>query len=1259
MLRVAAVLWCALAACQAAAALGVPASTGDDNVRQGLSAKLARVFNITGGDGSSNAAGAGPAAAAAPMSELREAVGLLLDAVEAHYSGLLRRAHELHDPVVAALLQERLLLQPAAASATTGARRRLSAAAASPSPSQSPSSTDSRISNPTRRLAKRRDRDAQPDLESATEPEPSYSQPKPLPGRLSETSSPADLVAWCAHMRARLASLSSNMSYSVVRRLVAAVVVRAWLDKGAAALTTEEEAAVRQLFVQLYDIHRRGAVHKGMMDYMHVSKSGGTSWCHAAQLNGCTTQRFDKYHVCGVKAFEDKVRWVDGAAHKRLTGHEPTRWSLHGTPRNASSPGCAARAAMMRANGWTYYSNEYTLTGGAAAMADVELCSRHFVTAILFRNPVARLASHLRFLLLHYSRFMKEQGAEQGAAFYKTYANANASFWHAVAPAITDNYFARTLLGEAVWHARVGSLSAAVHLPAGRLVLLGTDLVLPLEADPGVSSVLLRWGAGWPASFTDVHDKDIAALQAHFAFDPRPYLPAAPELQHLATDQAIDMALYRQAGLTGQLDYLVYSEAAAAGVVPWEGIPDRPPADDGPGAGDAVECGLLRGPAGRWAGSLPQHRSRRLPFLRRRPPPSSPAGAAWQQGHVRSPLTKFPGCNSLELQLGRGCDRLVSLAFVGTTAAARQRITRLKARGDGCDAAGVVDALALRLPALEELEFRGAGVYDYAADTAACGQLALCTIADFFPRLRRLVLLLPDYTALAGLGALAACAQLRELTLSTPKWSGPLELMRPLLEGLTQLQQLERLTLRRFQLDTGDEQLLTQLLTTHRPPNLLSFKLTEWLAAGFDMDCADQLARAVLAAADQLQQLTLPELVIGHLELNGDWRHYLQPGDPLPCLAARCGRVELRCLLYEPQRYGQQRKAPAWDPVQQVLAVTRRLGLPRSLLLEHGEWELQATQAQELALHGAAAGAAEPAGPPAGGPAAPEAPTERRQTRQMSRLQQQPQQGVRPQQLQLATATPEQVLLAAVDELAAEAAQAAGGHLVLLRGALPPGEGSMGWIKGAVAHRFWLAVLEQARQQQQQQEERRRGAGVALPTAGPPSSVGELQRCWELLEPKRSYAVAPAAGMLLLNCRTDQRAAELAALLSGAAGASSVQQRGEAGSEQAVTAAVIPTQAGGSLAACSVLSSRIVKVLTDMWARSEQGSGSGASSAASGSKHKVVNKEALRQLLALDHGVRRLWVSVQHPSRPKSDRYRGTDSPSDDDDDDYIDGLGW
>lgn len=103
----------------------------------------------------------------------------------------------------------------------------------------------------TRRLAGWWDRDSDAGSESAPEPEPVYSQPTPLPGRLSDTPSPADLAGWCAEISERLASLSPNMSYPVVRRLVAAVVVRAWLDRGARALTATEEEEVRKLFVQV------------------------------------------------------------------------------------------------------------------------------------------------------------------------------------------------------------------------------------------------------------------------------------------------------------------------------------------------------------------------------------------------------------------------------------------------------------------------------------------------------------------------------------------------------------------------------------------------------------------------------------------------------------------------------------------------------------------------------------------------------------------------------------------------------------------------------------------------------------------------------------------------------------------------------------------------------------------------------------------------------------------------------------------------
>lgn len=102
-LQTAGVLWVALAVWRAAASSSMPAND-DADLHQGLSSKLARVFNLTA-DIIGAHAGTHSSASATPKSELREALGMLLDVPEAHYRGLLRRMHELHDPVVAALLQ--------------------------------------------------------------------------------------------------------------------------------------------------------------------------------------------------------------------------------------------------------------------------------------------------------------------------------------------------------------------------------------------------------------------------------------------------------------------------------------------------------------------------------------------------------------------------------------------------------------------------------------------------------------------------------------------------------------------------------------------------------------------------------------------------------------------------------------------------------------------------------------------------------------------------------------------------------------------------------------------------------------------------------------------------------------------------------------------------------------------------------------------------------------------------------------------------
>ncbi|PNH11642.1 hypothetical protein TSOC_001506 [Tetrabaena socialis] len=188
------------------------------------------------------------------------------------------------------------------------------------------------------------------------------------------------------------------------------------------------------------------------------------------------------------------------------------------------------------------------------------------------------------------------------ADFFKTYANANATFWHGVAPAITDNYYARTLLGEAAWHEPVGGINAS-HLAAAQLVLTQFDIVVPLEAPAAVSSTLMSYGAGWPTTLQDVHDKDITNLQEQFSIDPVPYLPSEENLQHLYADQAVDVRLYELAVLLGRLAYLVYSTAAAGGAAAWPGMPPLHASSPEQNPAERlsqreVACALLRGPQG-------------------------------------------------------------------------------------------------------------------------------------------------------------------------------------------------------------------------------------------------------------------------------------------------------------------------------------------------------------------------------------------------------------------------------------------------------------------------------------------------------------------------------------------------------------------------------------------------------------------------------------------------------------------------------------
>jgi hypothetical protein len=79
----------------------------------------------------------------------------------------------------------------------------------------------------------------------------SYTLPQPLPMSLSSVPSPYQLSDWAMRVGSRLGQLPGGQSYPVLRRLLTAAVVRAWLDLAGKRLSETDDEAITGLFVQV------------------------------------------------------------------------------------------------------------------------------------------------------------------------------------------------------------------------------------------------------------------------------------------------------------------------------------------------------------------------------------------------------------------------------------------------------------------------------------------------------------------------------------------------------------------------------------------------------------------------------------------------------------------------------------------------------------------------------------------------------------------------------------------------------------------------------------------------------------------------------------------------------------------------------------------------------------------------------------------------------------------------------------------------
>ncbi|GFR49719.1 hypothetical protein Agub_g11875, partial [Astrephomene gubernaculifera] len=176
--------------------------------------------------------------------------------------------------------------------------------------------------------------------------------------------------------------------------------------------------------------------------------------------------------------FDDRPRWVSAAEHNRTQPTDGWRWYYRYLVRRGERS-CEYRDEYMLRRHFTFYSNEFAAHGGLEgdAISNVTSSSSgpqppwssahvcpHFLNVIMLREPLARLRSHVRWIIKVYR-------TEYGKSYEPFFRGRDADYWRRFAPAAVDNYYIRLLLGEAVFYAPTGSINTT-HLEAARLMLL-------------------------------------------------------------------------------------------------------------------------------------------------------------------------------------------------------------------------------------------------------------------------------------------------------------------------------------------------------------------------------------------------------------------------------------------------------------------------------------------------------------------------------------------------------------------------------------------------------------------------------------------------------------------------------------------------------------------------------------------------------------------------------------------------------------------
>ncbi|KAG2495554.1 hypothetical protein HYH03_006497 [Edaphochlamys debaryana] len=375
-------------------------------------------------------------------------------------------------------------------------------------------------------------------------------------------------------------------AYPVSRRAVLALLLERYLTTG--GFTEPEAQLVLDISRRLFQLHKQAAVTKRIIEFFHVSKSGGTSFCQLGKVNGCKTEDFGTKGNCLIEYFRDHPRWTVPGALGNLSARHGDPWCARHGRQYSFKWHCKSRRALMTKMRFNFYSNELVMHDHNRSWVGVHPC-REFLNVVIFREPTPRILSHMENILkeyaVHYARF--NASAELWAAFDP----ASPQQWQRLAVPVFDNYVVRSLLGGQAYNFPPEAINAT-HLLAAKVVTLQFEVILSLT--PATSELT----------------RDIFALGLGWAFDLR-HLHARPTVQRAVSDVApavldlirrarsLDQELYEFALVLQLLDAIAFGVAhdvAGFGVAGADGEGSKPQTSSGSGSGPV--SGSRSGPGG-------------------------------------------------------------------------------------------------------------------------------------------------------------------------------------------------------------------------------------------------------------------------------------------------------------------------------------------------------------------------------------------------------------------------------------------------------------------------------------------------------------------------------------------------------------------------------------------------------------------------------------------------------------------------------------